>query len=86
MRTGMKLDAWICLILRVGVNVDGGVLRPELERLGGTARKWLRRKVYPIDLILAGSVPPSQMYSFGLNEGCRIYPPVDVELEAWRLQ
>lgn len=67
-------------------NMTDDVLRTQLEMLGGRARKWLRRKVYPIDLILAGSIPQSQMYSFGLNEGSRLYPPVDVELEAWRLQ
>jgi hypothetical protein len=67
-------------------NMTDDVLRAQLEMLGGKARKWLRRKAYPIDLVLAGSVPQSQMYSFGLYEGCRLYPPVDVELKVWRLQ
>jgi hypothetical protein len=67
-------------------NMTDDVLRAQLEMLGGRAKKWLRRKVYPMDLVLAGSVPQSQMYSFGLYEGCTLYPPVDVELEAWRLQ
>jgi hypothetical protein len=60
--------------------------RAEFQQVGQRARAWLRRNRYPIDLILAGSAPQCRIQSFSSNETYRLHAPVDVELEASRLQ
>lgn len=78
------LERWCYVATKANTTNDH--IRNQLREVGTCGRAWLRRNPYPIDFIFAGYVPRSRMHSFSTDETCTVYAPVDVELEALRVQ
>ena len=60
-------------------------LRWELDRVGTAARHWMRRHLYPIDLVVAGVAPASRVVVLATGAQHWLPAPVDVTIVAERV-
>jgi hypothetical protein len=61
-------------------NTRSSEFRETLMRIGSMARRLLREGIYPIDLILSATPPPSRVEYLGGVESAEILAPVDTQL------